>query len=84
MQRTSQGSSAYKTAYVAHGLPAYLKLSSKGNSLSAYYSNDGLSYALVSGSTQTLSLASNLLAAMVVTSLDAPALGAVTLTDVTL
>ena len=56
MWRTTPGAVAGKTAYVPQLVPVFLKLARSGSSFSAYYSIDGVTYCLIPGSTQNITM----------------------------
>jgi hypothetical protein len=78
-ERSTQGGSTTKLANPSGTTPAYLKVTRSGNTFTAYTSPDGVSWALIAGSTFTMNLPSAMLEGLAVTSHNTGALGTVTM-----
>ena len=82
--RTAQGANAQQSAALTGTIPTYLKVARSGTTYTAYTSSDGTNWALVAGSSVTLSTSGSVLAGMAVTSHNSSALSTVTFDKVTM
>jgi hypothetical protein len=82
--RTVQGGTTTKLANPTGTVPAYVKVTRSGTTLSAYTSADGVTWSLIAGSTVTLNLGSTVLEGLAVTSHSTGTLSTVTMDTVQL
>jgi hypothetical protein len=81
--RATDGGTAGQTTTLGPNIPAYLKLSRSGNSISGYYSSTGVTWTQV-GSSQLIGFGSAALAGLAVTSRNPASLATATITGASL
>jgi len=82
LYRSVQGLRVFTQATITGGVPAYLKITRSGNSLSTYSSTDGVNWAYVVGTNMMLNMSSALLAGLAITSANGGTSGSTTMDSV--
>ena len=81
--RAAQAGNTVKVAQPAGTVPAFLRVTRTGTTLSASTSSDGVTWTVIAGSTVTLNLGATILEGMAVTSHNGGAMCTVTMDSVT-